>query len=82
VVDAIAGKVMFSHDAHDNWVLCVAYSPDGKTIATCSNDGIISVWDADNGSRLLGPFNCHVGAVLSIAFSPDGNVLLSGNALS
>jgi WD40 repeat protein len=51
-------------------------------IATCSDDSTISIWDADDGSCLLGPFDCDVGAVLSIAFSPDGKVLVSGNARS
>ena len=81
---------LFTCDAHkDYWVSCVTYSPDGTRIATCSNNGAISVWDAaadsDSGKpplplRLLGSFDCHAGAVLCIAFSPDGNVLLSGNA--
>ena len=49
-------------------------------IATCSDDSTISIWDADDGSCLLGPFDCDVGSVLSIAFSRDGKVLISGNA--
>jgi WD40 repeat protein len=48
-------------------------------IATCSDDSTISIWDADDGRCLLGPFDCNVGAVLSIAFSRDGKVLISGN---
>lgn len=51
-------------------------------IATCADDSTISIWDSDDGSCLLGPFDCGVGAVLSIAFSPDGKVLISGNAHS
>jgi WD40 repeat protein len=81
VVDAITGDLKFSCDAHHEYcVLCVAYSPDGKAIATCSDDGTISVWNAEDGHNLLGPFNCEAEAVSSIAFSPDGNFLLSGNA--
>lgn len=80
VVDTATGELEFSCDAHAGWISCVTYSPDGKTIATCSNDGTINVWNAADGSRLLGPF-CHDDkAVLSIAFSPDGKNLISGNA--
>jgi WD40 repeat protein len=82
VVDAVTGDPKFSCDAHEYWIRCVTYSLDGKAIATCSDDGTISVWNADDGNRLLGPSNCGVGAVLSVSFSPDGNVLLSGNAHS
>ena len=82
VTDFVTGDVKFSRDAHKFWIRCVTYSPDGAMIATCSDDSIINVWDADNGSCLLCPFDCDVGAVLSIAFSPDGKVLASGNAYS
>jgi len=82
VTDSVTGDVKFSCDAHKFWIRCVTYSPDGTMIATCSDDSSISIWDSDDGSCLLGPLDCGVGAVLSIAFSPDGKVLISGNAHS
>ena len=80
VMDSITGDVKFTCDAHKCWVRCVTYSPDGTRIATCSDDSTISVWDADDGSCLLGPFHCDVGPVLAVTYSPDGEVLISGNA--
>ena len=78
-MDVTTGISKFTCDAHeDYWVNCVTYSPDGTKISTCSNDGTICVWDADNGDRLLGPFDCNAKAVFSIKFSPDGSALLSG----
>jgi len=80
--ESVTGDVKFSCDARKYWIRCVTYSPDGAMIATCSDDSTISIWDADKGSRLLGPMapiDCNVGTVLSIAFSPDGKVLVSGN---
>jgi hypothetical protein len=82
VTDSVTGDVKFSCDAHKCWIRCVTYSPDGALIATGSDDSSISIWDADDGSCLLGPFDCGVGAVLAIAFSPDGKVVISGNARS
>lgn len=82
MVDGITGNHKFFCNAHENWILCVTYSSDGAKIATCSNDGTIGVWNAENGDRILAPFNCNVGEVSSIAFSLDGNVLLSGDAHS
>ena len=78
-MDFVTGDVKFSCDAHKYWILCVTYSLDGVMIATCSDDSIISIWNADDGSCLLGPFYCDVGAVVSIAFFLDGKVLTSGN---
>ena len=56
----------------------MAYSPDGKKIATCSDDHIISIWSTENGDRLLEPLEGHTGVVLSIEFSPGGSFLVSG----
>ncbi|CAE6429634.1 unnamed protein product [Rhizoctonia solani] len=52
-------------------VQAVAYSPDGKHIATGSDDGI-DLWDAQKGSRVLDPFIGLQGSVVSIQFSPSG----------
>ena len=50
-------------------------------IATCSDDGTISIWNPDDDSGPLGTFDCEI-EVLSVAFSPDGKVLISGNGHS
>ena len=77
-MDAVTGQSKVRIDAHKNWIRCVAYSPDGKRIGTCSDDHIISIWDAENGERLLEPLQGHTDFVLSIEFSPSGSFLVSG----
>jgi WD40 repeat protein len=77
-MDVVTGSQKFSTGAHQDWIRCVTYSPDGKKIATCSDDRIISIWDAENGGRVLEPLEGHTRAVLSIEFSPGGNFLVSG----
>ena len=60
------------------WVLAVAYSPDGKTLASSgSSDGTIQLWEAERGrhSRTL---KGHTDTVRTLAFSPDGKTLVSG----
>ena len=50
----------------------MAYSPDGKTIASGSEDKTIKLWDPTTGRErctLVG----HTGRVLALAFSPDGS---------
>jgi RNA polymerase sigma factor (sigma-70 family) len=74
--DAVAriGAVRFQHSTSVN---SVAFSPDGKLVATGSAHGELRVWDAATGKivqRCIGPY----GSVFQcIAFSPDGKYLVS-----
>ena len=61
---------------HELAVNCVAYSPDGKTVATAHGD-TVSRWDASTGEP-AGQALVHSGAVASIAFSRDGRLLATG----
>ncbi|KAH8993139.1 hypothetical protein EDB92DRAFT_1855060 [Lactarius akahatsu] len=79
VMDAVTGDYKLGFQPHTDWIRCVTYSPDGSKIATCSDDCTISIWNAEDGERFLGPFDDHTKAVLSIAFSPGGNFLISGS---
>ena len=56
----------------------VAFSPDGRTIASGSDDHTIKLWDAASG-RELRTLQGHTGHVNSVAFSPDGRTIASGS---
>jgi RNA polymerase sigma factor (sigma-70 family) len=64
---------------HRNEVRSVAFSPDGKTLASASADKTIRLWDAATGKEIRA-LQGHQEVVYSVAFSPDGKILASASA--
>ena len=62
---------------HSEYVSNVTFSPDGKTLASGSDKGII-LWDVASRQPIGQPLGGDSGSVLSVAFSPDGKTLASG----
>lgn len=62
---------------HKAAVKHVAFSPDGKRLASTSDDGTIKVWEAATG-RELHSLEGHTSRVECAAFSPDGTRIASG----
>lgn len=63
---------------HQERVWAIAFSPDGQTLASCSEDQTIKLWDWKTG-QCLKTFTGHQGWVKTIAFSSDGQYLASGS---
>jgi WD40 repeat protein/serine/threonine protein kinase len=79
VTDAATGAEVRTLGWHPRAPICLAISPDARTVASGGADRIVRLWDAE----MLEPlqvFRGHTAPVLVVAFSPDGRLLASGDS--
>jgi WD40 repeat protein len=62
-------------------LMSVAFSPDGKTLASGSWDKTVRLWDIATQQQLGESLVGHSDLVYSVAFSPDGKTLASGRII-
>ncbi len=80
LADPIITKLKVEIPAHRDIIYTLAFSPDGKTLASAGYDRVIKLWNIAKIDTPLHTLQDHSDTIYSVAFSPNGKLLASGSA--
>jgi WD40 repeat protein len=73
------GEKLYQFRGHKDIITSLAFSPDGKLLASSSWYGKIKLWNPKTAEQMY-ILEGHTKEIYAIAFSPDGSTLVSSSA--
>lgn len=78
IFDENSNKLVYSKNAHRNWIRTLAFSPDDRYIASAGSDGQIKIWEFKNEKlHLVRNINGHKNSIFMVRFDNSGDLILS-----
>lgn len=77
--DVATGTAKWHTPSIDQPVVTVAFSADGRYLASGGTGGEVRVWNVEDGKQVA-KLDGHTGRILDLAFSPDGSALWTASA--
>jgi WD40 repeat protein/DNA-binding XRE family transcriptional regulator len=72
--DAATGRELLRLDGHTDWVMGLAFSPDGKQLVSASLDGTVKIWSLLPGAESVTVMSPAASFGTRVAFSPNGSM--------
>jgi WD40 repeat protein len=70
--DAVSGRELLTLAGHSGWVMGLAFSPDGKMLASTSLDGTVKIWSVTPGNETVTVLSPVTGYGSRVAYDPTG----------
>ena len=78
VYEIATGKLLQALSGHSESVRALAFTPDGKALASSGADGMLLIWNLTSGKEIWRhEVNKRSGPIFGISISPDGKRLAS-----
>jgi WD40 repeat protein len=79
IIWSVSGSQLMTCRLNGDSLRCVAWSPDGKLVATGGQNMDICLWDSEKGVQVIKQLMGHKGGINCVAFGTNKNVLVSAS---